>query len=162
MTAVAPPGGSLLFRCAERLLALPMAAVDEVFRMVAMAARLPRAPRHVLGVVDCRGRLVPVIDLGARLGLCPPRDVLALADGHVVVLHDRVGAVGYAVDEVRELSEAAPEPLDAAGGPRAALVPAAIRLGDGSLAPLLDPPALLTARARHGLRQALAALGAGS
>ena len=158
MTAAS--GGSLLFRCAERLLALPMAAVDEVFRMVAMAARLPRAPRHVLGVVDCRGRLVPVIDLGARLGLCAPRDELGLADGHVLVVRDRVGAVGYAVDEVRELSEAAVEPLGRAGDARAALVGAAIRLGDGSLAPLLDPPALLTARARHGLQQALAALEA--
>jgi chemotaxis signal transduction protein len=116
----------------------------------------------VLGLVDCRGRLVPVVDLGARLGLCAPRDELALANGHVLLVRDRLGAVGYAVDEVRELSEGAREPLLPTGDARAGLVSATIRLYDGSLAPLLDPPALLTARARHGLRQALAAVGAGA
>src|SRR3954466_14758971 len=109
--------GSLIIRVGDRLLALPMATVGEVFRMVAMAARLPRAPRHCLGVVDHHGRLVPVFDLGARLGLQTPRDDEGLVDGHVILVDDEALArtsaapdarvrVGYAVDEVRELIEA--------------------------------------------------------
>src|SRR5438874_397152 len=81
----------------------------------AVAARLPRAPGHCLGVVDCRGRLVPVFALGARLGITPPRTERELVDGHVVLVQDPVGEIGYAVDELSELSEAWAEPLEGGG-----------------------------------------------
>jgi purine-binding chemotaxis protein CheW len=152
--------GSVLFRCGGRALALPMDAVVEVFRMVAVSARLPRAPRHALGVIDCRGRLVPLIDLGARLGLEKPRNEAALVDGHVLVVHDPMGAVGYAVDEVSELVETEPEPLAGTSTALGAVVRAAVRIGAGELVPLLDPPALLTARARHALASAIGKLSA--
>jgi purine-binding chemotaxis protein CheW len=150
--------GTVLFRCADRLLALPMDAVTEVFRMVAVTARPPRAPRHALGVVDCRGQLLPLVDLSARLGLCPARTEVDLVDGHVLVVRDAVGLVGYAVDEVRELTDGHLEPLPASSRTLGAFVRGAVRLPDGGVAPLLDPPLLLTARARHELQAALASL----
>jgi purine-binding chemotaxis protein CheW len=150
--------GSVLFHCGGHALALPMDSVIEVFRMVAVAARLPRAPRHALGVVDCRGRLVPLVDLGARLGLCKPRGEAALVDGHVLVVKDPLGAVGYAVDEVSELVESAPEPFGGTSTALGAMVRGAIRLADGELVPLLDPAALLTARARNALATAMTKL----
>lgn len=152
--------GSVLFRCGGHALALPMDSVIEVFRMVAVAARLPRAPRHALGVVDCRGKLVPLVDLGARLALCKPRGEAALVDGHVLVVRDPLGPVGYAVDEVSELIDTAPEPLGGTSTSLGAVVRGAIRLPDGELVPLLDPPALLTARARHALAAAMLKLAA--
>lgn len=149
----------VVLRAGERLLALPMEAVIEVFRMVAMSARLPRAPRHCLGVVDCRSRLVPVFDLSARLGVGPPRTVEQLVDGHVLVLRHPAGAVGYAVDEVVELSDHPLEPLPAAGSPATGgLALAAVRISNGRIAPVLDVASLLTMLARHQLRTALDAL----
>ncbi len=149
----------VVLRAGERLLALPMEAVAEVFRMVAMAATLPRAPRHCLGVVDCRGKLVPVFDLAGRLGLRPPRTVEQLVDGHVLVVEDPCGPVGYAVDEVLELSEEPLEDLPAAGTPATGgLALAAVRTGERELAPVLAPASLLTVLARHQLRAALEAL----
>lgn len=151
--------GAVIIRGGDRLLALPLTGVVEVFRMVAVAAQLPRAPRHCLGVVDCRGRLVPVFDLAGRLGLAPARDERGLVDGHVVLIRDAVGEVGYAVDEVRELSENAPEPLEAQGAAALGrLTIGAMRTADGRLAPLLDPGSLLTVLGRHQLRAALEAL----
>ena len=62
-------------------------------------ARLPNAPMDVEGVVDVRGRSVPILDLGSRLGLPHGDDgddvrivVLEIHGGHrpVGVLADRV------------------------------------------------------------------------
>jgi purine-binding chemotaxis protein CheW len=149
----------VVLRAGERVLALSMESVIEVFRMVAMAAKLPRAPRHCLGVVDCRGRLVPIFDLSARLGVRPPRSVEQLVDGHVLVVSDPCGEVGYAVDEVCELSEEPLEDLPAAGSPATGgLALAAVRSSDGQVAPVLAASSLLTVLARHQLRAALEAL----
>jgi chemotaxis signal transduction protein len=148
--------GSLILRVGDRLLALPLADVVEVFRMVAVAARLPRAPRHCLGVVDCRGRLVPLFDLGGRLGITPLRSERELVDGHVVLVQDPVGEIGYAVDELRELSENPVEELSAgSSAPLGRLTLGAVRASDGRLAPILAHGSLLTVLARHQLRAAL-------
>src|SRR5258707_4066144 len=111
----------VVVRTGERQLALPLKPVIEVARMVAMAARLPRGPRNCLGIIDFRGQLVPVLDLGARLGLTPERRVVDFVDGHLLLLHDSLGIIGYAVDEVCELGEQTPEELPAAGGAMAAV-----------------------------------------
>jgi purine-binding chemotaxis protein CheW len=151
--------GALVIRCGDRLLALPLPAVREVFRMVAMAARLPRAPQHCLGVVDVRGQLLPVFDLGARLQLAPPRSEAQLVDGHVVVVgSDAASAVGYAVDEVRELNELPVQPLTAGANTPPGLTIGAVRCSDGRLAPLVEPGSLLSVLTRQRLRAALAAL----
>lgn len=156
--------GSLIVRCASQRLALPLAGVHEVFRMVAVATRMPRAPRHCLGVVDHHGRLVPLFDLVARLGLGRPRDEEALVDCHVVLLDEpglaRLGvptAVGYVVDEVHELTEAPVEPLPIAHG-NGQLARTAVRCTDGTLAPILDRGGVLTVLQRAELRVALETL----
>jgi chemotaxis signal transduction protein len=124
--------------------------------MVAVAARLPRAPRWCLGVVDYRRRLVPLVDLAARLGLRAPRDEAQLVDGHIVLVEDRVGLVGYATDEVRELVDEEAEPVDATGGAAASARAAGlVRTSAGGMAPVLDPASLLTARGRRALTLAL-------
>ncbi len=151
--------GSLILRCGERRLALPLADVFEVSRMVATAAKLPRAPRYCLGVIDFRGELVALCDLGARLGLTAPRDEVRLVDGHVLLARDPMGAIGWAVDEVMELQERAPEPLLVdGGGAIGRFVEGAVRCADGQVAPLLRRDALITVGAREELRVALAAL----
>jgi purine-binding chemotaxis protein CheW len=52
--------------------ALPVEDVIEVVRLVAVTP-LPEAPAWVAGVINMRGRIIPVIDLRTRLGL-PPRE----------------------------------------------------------------------------------------
>jgi chemotaxis signal transduction protein len=152
---------SLVIDCAGRCLALPLDGVIEVFRMVAMAAPVPRGPRDCLGLLDHRGRLVPAFDLAARLALRAARTPEQLVDGHLVLIADRVGPVAYAVDEAREIVEAEPEPLAAGGaGSLGRAVAGTVRRSDGASAPLIDPVALLSVRARQAVRQALEELPA--
>jgi purine-binding chemotaxis protein CheW len=58
----------ILLGVGERDFALPLGCVVEVVRMAALTPA-PGAPGHVLGLLDLRGRVVPVIDLRLVLGL---------------------------------------------------------------------------------------------
>lgn len=60
----------LVFRLEEERYGLPLGAIREVLRAV-WIARLPNAPDIVEGVVNLRGRPVPVLDLRRRLGVAP-------------------------------------------------------------------------------------------
>jgi len=53
------------FRVGEQSYGLPIAAVREIVRLPAITA-VPQSPEHVAGVMNLRGRIVPVIDLRKR------------------------------------------------------------------------------------------------
>src|SRR5260370_33435244 len=76
--------GLLTFELDGQRCALLASEVLEVQRVVAMA-RLPRCPDIVEGVIDLRGKLVPVLDVRSRLGLPPrppaPSDHLVVPSG---------------------------------------------------------------------------------
>jgi purine-binding chemotaxis protein CheW len=149
---------SLILCCAGRSYALPLALVVEVTRVVAPALLLPRAPRYCLGVVDYHGQMVPMVDLGARLGLCPPRPITAFVNGRLVVTELPGGRFAFVVDEVPELCEKPVEPLTTVEPSLAGLVLGVVRWRDGAAAPLLPSGALLPVGASARLRQLMAAL----
>ena len=73
--------------------------VQEIIRSVAIT-RVPSAPEGVEGVINLRGRIIPVIDLRARLGL-----ERKAADGttRIIVVEMAQGVIGFVVDRVREV-----------------------------------------------------------
>ena len=86
----------LVFDLDGRLYGLSSDVVVEVVRAVAVSP-LPNGPRVVTGVMNLRGRLVPVFDLRVRFGLAPlpiePSEHFIVADaGHrrVALRVDRV------------------------------------------------------------------------
>src|SRR5262249_2567798 len=115
---------------------LPATEVRELVRAVAIVP-LPMAPPGVEGVVNLRGRVVPVIDLRARLGLAS-RPVAPSDHMIVVSLGERLAAlrVDRALDLVR-LGRETRTREESAGMPVA-------QLADG-LAPLLEVRTLLAA-----------------
>jgi purine-binding chemotaxis protein CheW len=58
----------LVFRLAERAYALPAETLAEVIRIPA-TARVPQAPRALIGVANLRGAVLPVVSLRAMLDL---------------------------------------------------------------------------------------------
>jgi purine-binding chemotaxis protein CheW len=70
---------------------------------------LPGAGSHVAGLINLRGRIVTVVDLGARLGLDP---VASLPDHGVVIVEHGGRLVGLAVDEVSRIVDVDPAALD--------------------------------------------------
>lgn len=81
----------LIFELGGERYGLSLDAVQEVVRAVAVT-RLPGAPPIVEGVIDVRGRAVPVLDLRARFGLPPaaisPEEhmILAATRGRLVAI----------------------------------------------------------------------------
>jgi len=63
-----PSSQMLTFILGEELFAVDILRVQEI-RGWSEVTRIPRAPSHVLGVLNLRGSIVPIIDLRLRFGL---------------------------------------------------------------------------------------------
>lgn len=72
---------------------------------------LPHAPDYVLGVVNLRGAIVPVLDLQARLGFGPNCNAAA---GVVIVLEIGDRFVGFLSDSVSDIVDIGGDDLRAA------------------------------------------------
>jgi purine-binding chemotaxis protein CheW len=89
----------LVFELDEHRFGVPAADVQEIVRAVAVAP-LPRAPAFVEGVINLRGRAVPVLDLRRRFGL-PSRQ--PVTTDHLVIARAAGRAVALRVDRAIEL-----------------------------------------------------------
>lgn len=88
----------------QELFGIPVEAVLEILDMRPMF-RIPDAPAHLVGLIDVRGRSVPVIDLRARLGL---PQVPATGNTRILVLdvpvRGRKITMGMIADRVFEVA----------------------------------------------------------
>lgn len=64
------------------------------------ATQVPGGPPHLAGIIQIRGRVVPVIDLRARFGIEPAPPTL---DSRVVVVQSANRAVALLADRAREV-----------------------------------------------------------
>ncbi|MET0413115.1 MAG: chemotaxis protein CheW [Polyangiaceae bacterium] len=89
----------ILFRVADAEYVLP---ASDVLHMESFggATHVPGTPPHVVGLMQIRQRLVPIVSLRARFGLPP---VEATLDTRVVVVQDGQRVVGLLVDSAREI-----------------------------------------------------------
>jgi purine-binding chemotaxis protein CheW len=101
--------------------ALPLLRVREVVEYGSVT-RLPATAPWVLGVIDLRGRVVPVIDLAAKLGLgagpSGPRRCIVLVEADVGEPGVVVGVLVDAVLGVLELGDAEVAGIAAEAGNR--------------------------------------------
>ncbi len=87
------------FRVESRLFAVEVGHVLEI-KGWRPATPIPHAPRHVLGVINLRGAILAVHDLGARIGLGLTRATAA----HVILVLQAGGrTVGLLVDAVCDI-----------------------------------------------------------
>jgi purine-binding chemotaxis protein CheW len=75
---------------------LPIACVHEILRVAAIT-RVPHAPPHVRGVMNVRGRLLPVVELRTVLGLQP---LEVSFESRVVMVEVGPALLGLLVDRV--------------------------------------------------------------
>ena len=87
------------FLIGEEEFGIDILKVQEINRMIDVT-RVPSAPSYVDGVINLRGKVIPVIDLRSRLG-CERKE----HDGNtrivVVEVHGKI--VGFVVDAVSEV-----------------------------------------------------------
>lgn len=110
----------LTFTLERELFALDIASVREVLELVNIT-RVPRTPDYIRGVINLRGRAVPVVDLKLKFGMgATTRTVNTCIiivevslDGEATVL----GALADSVQEVYEMESSQIEPPPRMGTP---------------------------------------------
>lgn len=107
----------VLFHVGSEEYGLPIARVSSIIRYETVTP-VPRAPRSVQGVIDLRGRVIPVVDLGKRLF---GTDFEPLPRSRIIVTESDGGAIGLAVDGASEVASFGPD--DMMETPAAALAP---------------------------------------
>jgi purine-binding chemotaxis protein CheW len=148
----------IVFQLGGEEYGLPIGAVDEVVRVPDTLTRVPKAPAFIEGVMNLRGRVVPVIDQRRRFKFEGRGE--RRRERVVVVRIDQMQA-GFVVDTVSEVlgiprSQLRPTPDLAADGSQVIDRIANIEV-EGRMILLLDPRELLD-RAEKDL---LAAMGEG-
>lgn len=132
----------LRFTLCEALYALPIEPIREILQVGRMT-KVPMMPTFVRGVMNLRGAVVPVLDLGARLGL---HDTAIGRRTCIVIVESPIGdggtqRHGVLVDAVHEVLEVEPSQVNAvpALGTRVAphFIAGVIRVKDQSVE-LLD------------------------
>src|SRR4051812_18108756 len=92
------------FRVGNASYAVPAAEVLHL-ESYETATHVPGAPTYVAGLVQVRGRLVPVVALRVRLGLAPAERTI---DHRVVVVQSGTRVAGLLVDSAREVIQIDP------------------------------------------------------
>jgi purine-binding chemotaxis protein CheW len=132
----------LVFHIARRIYALPAEIVVEVIR-IPPTARVPQAPKALIGVANLRGVVLPIASLHALLGL----ELEESADSRAIVL-DGGAPVAIVVDAIDALVTIGAERLETQAAQlsiqQGERVTGAFPLGDGrGAATILDAQALL-------------------
>ena len=100
----------------EELYGLDISRVYEIIRLQPITV-VPQAPSYVEGVINLRGRIIPVVDLRGRFGMA---EVEPTKETRIVVAESSATRVGLIVDSVSEvrllpLDSVEPTPEVAAG-----------------------------------------------
>ena len=113
VTDAAAAGKYLTFALADEEYGLPVLKVREIIKLMDITA-VPRVPAHVKGVINLRGKVVPVIDLRLKFGLA----VQEATDRTCIIVVEAVTAgrrvmLGIVVDHVSEVLNIATEEIEA-------------------------------------------------
>ncbi len=87
------------FKIGEEEFGVNILKVQEINRMLEVT-RMPNAPSYVEGVINLRGKVIPVVDLRQRLGMTRrERD----KNTRIIVMELSGNVVGFVVDAVSEV-----------------------------------------------------------
>ncbi|PHP66678.1 chemotaxis protein CheW [Zhengella mangrovi] len=90
----------ITFRLGRELFSVNVKNVREIRGRMAISP-LAHAPRHVIGIIELRGQVIPVIDVGRRLGLT---DAAPGAEGAVIIVTECQGKMtGLLVQDVTDM-----------------------------------------------------------
>lgn len=95
------PGQYLTFQLMAEQYGVPIESVREINR-VGEITPVPRTPEFVKGVMNLRGKIIPVINLRVRFGM-PSQDYTR--DTCIIVIDTDFGQVGMIVDAVKEVAD---------------------------------------------------------
>lgn len=100
------------FRIGRETFGLPIAMVREIVR-VPQITSVPNAPEYIEGVINLRGRIIPVVDLRKRFGDASPEPT---KKNRIVVVEMGNRAIGLLVQSASEVLRLSPSEIEAPHG----------------------------------------------
>ncbi len=112
-TGRAQAGKHLTFVLGNEFYGIPVLAVREIIRMVAITT-VPRMPEYIRGVINLRGKIIPVLDLRLRFGLpkTETTERTCIIVVQVKLLSGTTTQTGLIVDAVEEVTNIAPSEIE--------------------------------------------------
>ena len=94
--------GALQMSCffvGSALCGIDINVIQEMNKQMEMTT-VPQAPEYVLGIMNLRGRIVTIIDLGRKLGLAPSKKT---ASSRIIIVNSRDENIGFLVDKITDV-----------------------------------------------------------
>ena len=111
-TTITEIGQYITFKLGQELFAINVSQVREVLEL-SQITRVPTAPEYMRGVVNVRGKAIPVVDLRMKFGLPSTQDTV---NSRIVVmeleLDGEVTIIGGIADSVHEVIELEPSQIN--------------------------------------------------
>jgi purine-binding chemotaxis protein CheW len=105
-------GKYLTFQLGDEEYGVEILKVQEIIRMQEIT-RVPKTPEFVRGVINLRGKVIPVISLREKFGMPSIDDTVKTCIVVVQVLRNDVDIImGVIIDEVREVLDIAAENIE--------------------------------------------------
>jgi purine-binding chemotaxis protein CheW len=137
----------VVFSLGSEEYALPIGSVHEIIRYTEPRTVASDAA-WIRGVIGLRGKIIPIFDLAARMGL----ETAGTEPGKIVIVESGTGQVGVIVDEVEEVLTVRAEQLENVPSASSEAIEAIAKIDD-RLVILLNPVGLF-ARASEDLAPA--------
>lgn len=100
------------FRIGRETFGLPIAIVREIVRVPEITS-VPNAPEYIEGVINLRGRIIPVVDLRKRFGDASPEPN---KKNRIVVVEMGNRTIGLLVQSASEVLRLSPSEIEATQG----------------------------------------------
>jgi len=113
----------VVFSLGSEEYALPIGSVHEIIRFSEPRSVASEVP-WIRGVIGLRGKIIPIFDLAARLGLAPSEP------GKIVIVAGDAGQVGVMVDEVEEVLTVVSDQLEEVPTANRDAIEAIAKIGD--------------------------------
>lgn len=107
-TAIQTDQQLVVFRLDNESYGIEIFRVNEIIRLREITP-IPRTGHHIRGLVNLRGKTIPVVDLHARFLLAPVDDTDST---RIIVVESEQGNVGIVVDEVKEVITLQPDQIE--------------------------------------------------
>ncbi|MDR3553407.1 MAG: chemotaxis protein CheW [Syntrophobacteraceae bacterium] len=112
VTAISKTTQYLTFTLSDEVFALDISKVREVLDFTTVA-RVPRTPDFMLGVINLRGSVVPVVDMRLKFGMsATERSVNTCIIIVEIEIDGEITILGALVDSVQEVLDLDPEQIE--------------------------------------------------
>lgn len=90
----------IVLRLGEEQYGIDIRNIDNIVRMQKIT-RIPKMPPYLMGVINMRGEVIPVVSMRLKMGLA--QDEITKQTRIIVLKLEQEGNVGFLVDEVKEV-----------------------------------------------------------